>query len=364
MFHVALVGAGVMGRAWIEAISSRDDVELAAVVDLDLALAEQAAAASGQEGVLVARDLTSAAAAGLDAVINVTVPRAHHSINTESLFLGLPVLCEKPITSTVAEALSLAAAAESTGHLVMASQSRRYGPGIARFRELVDGLGGVGTLTTEFFLGPHFGGFREEMPNVLLVDMAIHAFDASRYLLDDDPVAVYCRESNPPWSWYQGAASATAVFEMRSGAVYTYTGSWCAAGFPTSWNGQWRASGRLGSAKWDGDTDPLLDAPADADALPPKPADASVLAGIRGSLDEFLTAVKTGTMPSGEIHSNILSLAMVEAAVMSARTGTRITIDEVVAGARTAAMENELRPELVPLISELKIGSHASHRME
>ena len=353
-----------MGRAWIDAIRSRDDVELAAVVDLDLSLAEQAAAASGQADVLVARDLTSAAAAGLDAVINVTVPRAHHSINTESLYLGLPVLCEKPITSTVAEALSLAAASESTGHLVMTSQSRRYGPGIARFRELIDGLGGTGTLATQFFLAPHFGGFREEMPNVLLVDMAIHAFDASRYLLDDDPVAVYCHESNPSWSWYQGAASATAVFEMRSGAVYTYTGSWCAPGFATSWNGQWRASGRLGSATWDGDTEPLLDMPGDTDAPQSTPLDATVLAGIHGSLDEFLTAVTTGTVPSGEIHSNILTLAMVEAAVASARTGTRITIDDVIADARAVAMENELRPELVPLISELKIGNHASHRVE
>lgn len=352
MIRVALVGAGVMGRAWIDAISSREDVELAAVIDLDLTLAEQVAATSGQPDVVVARSLTSAATAGLDAVIDVTVPRAHHAVNSESLFLGLPVLCEKPITSTVAEALSLAAAAESTGHLVMASQSRRYGPGIARFRDAVASLGGIGTLTTEFFLGPHFGGFREKMPNVLLVDMAIHAFDAARYVLDDDPVAVYCRESNPPWSWYQGAASATAVFEMRGGAVYAYTGSWCATGFPTSWNGQWRASGRLGSARWDGDTEPTVEGNDDVAWPPTNPA---ALAGIRGALDEFVTALHTGEVPSGEIHSNILSLAMVEAAVLSARTESRITIDQVLAQARETAIEHETRPELMPLIAAMTI---------
>ena len=324
MLRVALVGAGVMGRAWIDAIGSADDVELAAVVDLDLAVAEQAAAASGRADVVVARDLATAAGAGLDAVINVTVPGAHHAVNSEALFLGLPVLCEKPITSTVAEAMSVAAAAESTGLLVMASQSRRYGPNIAGFRARMAGLGGVGTLTTEFFLGPHFGGFREEMPHVLLIDMAIHAFDSARYLLDDDPVAVYCHESNPPWSWYRGAASATAVFEMCSGAVYTYTGSWVSVGFRTSWNGRWRASGRLGTAIWDGDSEATVDGDDELTGLLPNPSDAAVLPGIRGALDEFHTALRSGETPSGEIRSNIMSLAMMEAAVMSSTTGSRV----------------------------------------
>jgi len=355
MLRVALVGAGVMGRAWIDAITSAEDVELAAVVDLDLSLAEQAATASGRPGVVAARDLTAASAVGLDAVINVTVPGAHHAVNSEALFLGLPVLCEKPITATVAEALSVAAAAESTGLLVMTSQSRRYGPEIAGFRERLGRLGGVGTLTTEFFLGPHFGGFREEMPHVLLVDMAIHAFDAARYLLDDDPVAVYCHESNPPWSWYRGAASATAVFEMRSGAVYTYTGSWVSVGFRTSWNGRWRATGRLGTAIWDGESAAVVEGGEELGALP-DPPESSVLPGIRGALAEFQAALRSGATPPGEIHSNILSLAMVEAAVRSATTGSRVTIDDVVAEARKDALERESRTELVPLIAALEIG--------
>jgi predicted dehydrogenase len=357
MLRVALVGAGVMGRAWIDAITSAEDVELAAVVDLDLTLAEQAAAASGRPGVTVARDLAAASSAGLDAVINVTVPGAHHAVNSQALSLGLPVLCEKPITPTVAEALSVAAAAESTGLLVMASQSRRYGPEIAGFRERLIGLGGVGTLTTEFFLGPHFGGFREEMPHVLLVDMAIHAFDAARYLLDDDPVAVYCHESNPPWSWYRGAASATAVFEMRSGAAYTYTGSWVSVGFRTSWNGRWRASGRLGTAIWDGDSAAVVEGDDELGALP-EASEAAIPPGITGALAEFHRALRTGETPSGEIHSNILSLAMVEAAVRSSTTGSRVTIDEVVADARRDALERETRTELRPLIAALELGRH------
>ncbi len=43
---------------------------------------------------------------------------------------------------------------------------------------------------------------------------------------------------------------------------------------------------------------------------------------IAGSLAEFVDAVRSGRMPSGEGHSNVLSLAMVEAAIRSAEAGS------------------------------------------
>ena len=47
-------------------------------------------------------------------------------------------------------------------------------------------------------LRPHFGGFREEMDHVLLLDMAIHSFDALRCMTGLAASGVYCREWNPP----------------------------------------------------------------------------------------------------------------------------------------------------------------------
>ena len=59
-------------------------------------------------------------------------------------------------------------------------------------------LGPLTTLHSDFYIGAHFGGFREQMRHVLLLDMAIHTFDAARLLSGADPVAVYCQEWNPP----------------------------------------------------------------------------------------------------------------------------------------------------------------------
>ena len=107
-----------------------------------------------------------------------------------------------------------------------------------------------------FFKAPHFGGFREEMPYPLLVDMAIHQFDLARDLIGSEPVAVYCESSNPGWSWFAGDATAQVTVRVRRRASFSFTGSWCSPGLETSWNGSWRVSGAGGSAIWDGDDAP------------------------------------------------------------------------------------------------------------
>ncbi|WP_051147342.1 Gfo/Idh/MocA family protein [Glaciibacter superstes] len=338
-----------MGKNWIRVLSASPDVELVGLVDLNLAAAESALTDAGLSGVSTGTSLsTVAAASGAQAVVNVTVPAAHHPVNVEALIAGLPVLCEKPVAPTVALGLSLAATAEVSGQLLMISQSRRYYRTLAELKRQVASLGEVGIVTTDFFKAPHFGGFREEMEHVLLVDMAIHAFDVVRYLLDDDPVSVYCEEFNPSWSWYAADAAATAIFEFSGGTRYVYTGNWCADGLETSWNGSWRVNGAGGSATWDGTNSPVVERTATAGAA----ADRSAVAAnaeaeeIAGALAEFVQALRTGRTPSGEVHSNVQSLAMVEAAVRSAETGQRVRIDEVLESAYRAALAGERRPDV------------------
>jgi len=331
--RVLVVGAGSMGRAWLAAVAESSEVQLAGVVDLDLAAARSAAA-----GVPVGTDLVALAAqTGAQAVINVTVPAAHHAVTTAALFAGLPVLGEKPVADTVAQALSLAAASEVTGKLFMVSQSRRWNPQLFRLQEMVAQLGAVGTVTTEFFRAPHFGGFRDEMAYPLLVDMAIHPFDSARFLLGTDPVSVYCESYNPAWSWFAGDAAATAIFEMAGGARYVYTGSWCSPGPETSWNGSWRVSGSLGTVLWDGDNEPTGPFPA---------ASSSDLSGIAGALRVFVDALRTSEKPMGEVHENLMSLAMVEAAVESSRVGAPVRLDDVLAQAHRAALRDEARSDV------------------
>lgn len=342
--RVVLVGAGSMGRHWLDVIVGTPEVELVGLVDLDLELARSVVAARGLQLVVGASLSAVAAEARAQAVIDVTVPPAHHAVNTEALFAGLPVLCEKPIAPTVAQTLSLIASEELSGQLLMTSQSRRYYPVLAELKDAVAGLGPIGFVTTEFFKAPHFGGFRDEMDHPLLVDMAIHAFDVARYLLDAAPVSVDCRTFNPSWSWYRGDAAATAMFEFAGGTRYTFTGSWCSPGLETSWNGRWRVSGAGGSAVWDGEDHPEVES-AERPALGgtrPAPRRSE----IAGALDEFVDALRTGRTPSGDVHSNVYSLAMVEGAVRSAESRASVSLDAVFEDAYRTALVSERRDDV------------------
>ena len=101
----------------------------------------------------------------------------------------------------------------------------------------------VTAVHSDFFIAPHFGGFREEMDHVLLLDMAIHTFDAGRYMANRTPHSVFCAEWEAAGTWFRQGSSAVAVFEFESGVVFNYRGSWCASGARTSWESAWRFVG-------------------------------------------------------------------------------------------------------------------------
>jgi predicted dehydrogenase len=147
-----------------------------------------------------------------------------------------------------------------------------------------------------------------------------------RYLLDADPVAVYCEEHNPSWSWYAGGAAATAVFELTGGRPFTYVGSWASPGPTSSWNGSWRLSGSHGTALWDGENPAVVHLDGAEKVLEDAPGPGKEIVG---SLAEFVDAVRTGRRPMGEVRDNLLSLAMVFAAVQSAETRRRVAIADV-----------------------------------
>ena len=181
------------------------------------------------------------------------------------------------------------------------------------------------------------------MPYPLLVDMAIHQFDLARDLIGGEPLAVYCESSNPDWSWFAGDATAQVTVEFAGGARFNFSGSWCSPGLETSWNGTWRVSGAGGSATWDGAGAPAAQS-ADGTVVVAEPGTGPE--EIAGSLAEFVDAVRSRRVPSGEAHSNVLSLAMVEAAIRSAEKGRRVTIAEVLDDAYAAALDSEADPEV------------------
>ncbi len=332
--RVVVVGAGGIAGAWFPPLKA-EAAQVVAVVDLDLGAARRRVA----DFELDARVSTSLAEVLADDppdfVLDLTVPEARASVVTAALSAGCHVLSEKPMAASLAEAKALLELAEKQDRLFMVSQNRRWDAQHVQIQQALrrDVLGAVGMVNCAFYLGAHFGGFRDAMDNPLLLDMAIHHFDLARFFTGEDPKAVYATAFNPEGSWYAGQAAASCIFEMTGGALFSYQGSWCAEGHPTSWNGDWRFVGERGSILYERDAPPQAEVVAGHEgfqrplkdvALPaahaPKPHQ-------HGALAEMLSFLRGGPRPVTEAKDNLKSLAMVFGAVQSARTGQRVVLE-------------------------------------
>ncbi|TPL95588.1 Gfo/Idh/MocA family oxidoreductase [Mesorhizobium sp. B2-3-12] len=338
MMNVVLVGCGAMSRQWLDAASRIDGLAIVGLVDLD---AERARARAVEYGLANAVTGTSLDAVldqtKPDAVFDVVVPAARRDVALSAFAHKCHLLTEKPLADSPENARTIVEAARRAKRVHAVVQNRRYVANVRRIRRFLDSgvIGAATSIHADFFIGPHFGGFREEMDHVLLLDMAIHTFDAARYMVAGEPAGVFCQEWEPAQSWYRQGSSASAVFDLGGGKVFTYAGSWCAAGFRTSWEGSWRIVGERGSLTWDGHDglkaeavvsgrDGLMDKtePVGVPALDPSDR----VGGHLGIIQDFMHAIETGTEPETRGADNIKSLAMVFGAIESAETGRRVAI--------------------------------------
>jgi predicted dehydrogenase len=339
VFRAVLTGCGNMARGWLKALETpglKGRIEIAGLVDLDLDAAERLKTEFG---------LAASTGTDLDAMLSavkpellfdVVVPSARRGVVMTGLAHGCHVLTEKPMAASLDDAREIVTAAKRANKVHAVVQNRRYVEGVRRIRETIasGALGEITALHADFFIGAHFGGFREQMQDVLLLDMAIHTLDAARFMSGAEPVAVYAYESNPRGSWYAHGAAANAIFEFSRDIVFTYRGSWVAEGATTSWESAWRVIGTSGTLLWDGaDAFQLKQVASNGgflrplvDAAVPPPPHPSQTHGHASVLAEFLDAIETGRAPETNGADNIKSLAMVFAAIESARTRSRVEI--------------------------------------
>lgn len=342
MLTAVLVGCGAMSEGWLAALTTdphlKDRVAIAGLVDLDLGAAQRRQSEFSLGAAQVGTDLDAMLAATKpDLLFDIAVPAGRRDIVLSGLRHGCHVLTEKPMAASMDEAREIVAAAKAANRVHAVVQNRRFIPGVRRIRRLIDtgALGELTALHADFFIGAHFGGFREQMHNVLLLDMAIHTLDAARFMADADPVAVYCVETNPKGSWYAHGAAANAIFEMAEGMLFTYRGSWVAEGGRTSWESGWRVVGTRGTLLWDGHDrfdahivngdDGFLRPVAELEVLP-APDDARVN-GHASVIADFLDAIASGRQPETAGEDNIKSLAMVFGAIESARRHARVPVE-------------------------------------
>lgn len=333
-FKIIVAGCGGMSNTWLDYATKREDAEIVGLVDVHLEAAKKIAEQRNLK-VPTFSDLAQAIEeTKANLVFDVTIPAAHKQIVTTALKAGCHVFGEKPMAESLEDAQAVLEVANQTGNKYTVMQNRRYLKHIRAFRDLLsnDTIGTVGSIHANFFIGAHFGGFRDLMDHPLILDMAIHTFDQARFISGADPVSVYCHEYNPPGSWYKGNASAICIFEMSDGSVFSYNGSWCAEGMNTSWEADWRVTGSKGTARWDGNSNPTYEV-IDSDQQPgfinsmkkgEVSSDWTGQEGHWGCLDEMFASLKEDRLAETDCHDNIESMKMVFGAIESAKKKQKI----------------------------------------
>ncbi len=338
--RIILVGTGFWGSGWARVVHEYEHTELAAIVDVN----PVALAGAGDAIALPADRRFASLDAALaeveaDAGLVVVPPEAHAEVAVAFLEAGLDVLVEKPFAPSVEEAAEIVRRAEELGRTVMVTQSFRFKRGPQTVRKLIreGAVGPVEAVEGRFAKAPHFGGFREEMDEPLIVDLSIHHFDFLRGILGLEPVRVRARSFNPSWSWFRGNAAAFVQFETDDGAQISYNGSWVSKSRETSWDGSWEIQGAEGSIVWEhnrveyrpanfGLTVYRKDMLERGEGVMDVPLVALEAEERYGTLLEFITARRERREPQASGADNLRSLSLVYGAVASTRTGDWVDV--------------------------------------
>ena len=164
--RVAVIGVGHLGQHHARLLAAMPDVELAYVVDTRPGRAAEVAEKFGGAPLTSVSDLPDA----IDAV-SVAVPtESHLAVALPFLKRRVPVLVEKPIAASLAEADALIAEAESHSTLLAAGHTERFNPAVQAALPLVD--------NPRFVEIHRLGTFPERSLDIDVVfDLMIHDLD-------------------------------------------------------------------------------------------------------------------------------------------------------------------------------------------
>jgi predicted dehydrogenase len=201
MWKGGIAGCGFFGQIQLEAWRRMDGVQIVAAADPDLARARnsaQRAYASAEE--MLDREQ-------LDFLDIATRPESHPDLVRLAVLRKLPVICQKPIATSWAAALSMVETAERAGVPFMIHENWRWQPWYREAKRRID-RGDIGAPLAYHFrtrkndgagpspypLQPYFS----RMPRLLIHETLVHHIDTARYLFGDiEWVLARTRRINP-----------------------------------------------------------------------------------------------------------------------------------------------------------------------
>ncbi len=181
MKRIALVGAGYIARVHADALKSLQGFTIAAVIDPNEAAARRLARACGAAAVFPSVE-AALAAGGIDAAHVLVPPPLHHVVAEPLIAAGIPVLLEKPLATTAADAQRLVERAAACGVALGVNQNFVHHPAFVRLRQAL-AAGAIGRprflsclyhVPLRQLAAGQFGHWMFQAPGNILLEQAVH----------------------------------------------------------------------------------------------------------------------------------------------------------------------------------------------
>lgn len=184
MFRVGVIGVGSMGRNHARVFSEM--AELVGVADKDGDTGKRVANGFGAEWFEDYKDLLRQ---DIDAVSVATPTDLHYQVAKDAIELGIHVLVEKPMCSTIEESEKLIEYAESSGLTLAIGHIERHNPVVDFTKKgIVDGR--YGDLIT--ISARRVSSLPSRIRDVgVILDLGIHDIDVMRYLVGSEVTSVF-----------------------------------------------------------------------------------------------------------------------------------------------------------------------------
>ena len=221
---VAVIGAGLQCKRRAPVIREWAGAELKAITSLHL---DHAKAMSSKMGCEASDDWKATVArSDIDAVLVCTPPHVHAEISIAAMKAGKHVLCEKPMTKTVAEAEDMVAVAKKAGVVLKCGFNHRHHPAIRDAKKVVDD----GKIGRPLFGRCRYGicgrpGYENEWradpkqaAGGQFIEQGTHAIDLFRWFMGD-VAEVACMTGVEYFKEQTLDDNGMAVFRMKSGAM-------------------------------------------------------------------------------------------------------------------------------------------------
>jgi predicted dehydrogenase len=179
--RIAIVGAGRQGARHVATFQRLEHAKLVAVSDPSEPARRQATTGIRVRGFDDWRTMLDRMSAQLDAVAVACPSDLHYEVAYAALECGLDVLVEKPIATSVKDALVLGDVADRLGRKLMVGHVERFNPALAKLRTLIaEGRLGEIYRAHSTRIGP---SPMRDLNSGVALDLATHDLDAMEFVL-------------------------------------------------------------------------------------------------------------------------------------------------------------------------------------